>query len=55
MERELCARHCAKGLIFKRKDPGVGTVIISISRMRKLSCTEAASLAEGSSCNELPV
>lgn len=51
MERELCARHCAEGLIFK-KDPGVGTVV-SISRMRKLSCTEAASLAEGSFCNEL--
>lgn len=52
MERELRARLCAEGLIFK-KDPGAGTAVVSISRMRKLSCTEAASLAEGSFCNNV--
>lgn len=52
MGRELCARHRAEGSVFE-KDPGVGTVIISISRVRKPSGTEAVSLAEGPFCNEL--
>lgn len=54
MEHELHARLRAEGFIFK-KEPGVGTAVVSISRRRKLSCTEAVSLAQGPFCNECSV
>lgn len=52
VEPILRARHCAECFIFK-KDPGVGTVIVSISQMRKPRLAGAAPLAKGSFCNIL--
>lgn len=44
--------HSTECLLFTN-DPGVDTVIVSISRMRKPQLTEAVSLAKGWFCNEL--
>lgn len=47
MEHLLYAWCSTECLLFTH-DPGVDTVIISISRMRKPQLTEAVSLAKGS-------
>ena len=46
VEHLLCAWCSTECLLFTH-DPGVDTVIISISRMRKPQLTEAVSLAKG--------
>lgn len=46
VEHLLCAWCSAECLLFTH-DPGVDTVIISISQMRKPQLTEAVSLAKG--------